>query len=350
MLEMVEADISNDARECLSIAIKSTKRGADLTHRLLAFSRKQTLKPRVVEVNELVRNMIPMLRRTIDESIEIETHLMEKEAFVKVDMNELENSLLNLTVNARDAMPDGGHLIFEVEEVEVKKTKAREREIEPGKYVVISVSDSGSGMPPEVRGRVFEPFFSTKGVERGTGLGLSMVFGFVKQSGGHIVVYSEVGKGTTFKLYLKTSGAEKKSRPDKKTTMDLKVKGTGTILLVEDDEGVRQFITRALSVKGYTVLDVGDGPSAVLIMEGNKNIDLLLTDVVLPKGMSGPEIGKEFEKRYPGKPVIYSSGYTGKAIERNGVLKEGEELLSKPYDLEVLFEWVNEKLNAGKNK
>ncbi|MCH8172577.1 MAG: PAS domain S-box protein, partial [Proteobacteria bacterium] len=347
LLEMVETDISDDARECLGIAIKSTKRGADLTHRLLAFSRKQTLKPKVVEVSELVRGMIPMLRRTIDESIEIETHLMEQEALVTVDESELENSLLNLTVNARDAMPDGGHLIFEVKEVEVKKTKAGEREIDPGTYIVISVSDTGLGMPPDVCDRVFEPFFTTKGMERGTGLGLSMVYGFVKQSGGHITVYSEVGKGTTFKLYLKATGARKKPRPDKKTTLDLKVKGTGTILLVEDDEGVRQFITQALSVKGYTVLDVGDGPSALLVMEGDKgdSIDLLLTDVVLPKGMSGPEIGKEFEKRYPGKPIIYSSGYTGKAIERNGVLKEGEELLSKPYDLEVLFEWVHEKLN-----
>lgn len=352
LLEMVETEISDDARECLGIAIKSTKRGADLTHRLLAFSRKQTLKPKVVEVSDLVRDMIPMLRRTIDESIEIETHLMEQEALVRVDASELENSLLNLTVNARDAMPDGGHLIFEVKEVEVKKTKAREREIDPGRYIVISVSDTGLGMPPEVRDRVFEPFFTTKGVERGTGLGLSMVYGFVKQSGGHITVYSEVGKGTTFKLYLKATGARKTPRPDKKTTLDLKVKATGTILLVEDDEGVRQFITQALKAKGYTVLEVGDGPSALLVMEGDKgdSIDLLLTDVVLPKGMSGPEIGKEFEKRYPGKPIIYSSGYTGKAIERNGVFKEGEELLSKPYDLEDLFGRVHEKLNPGKNK
>jgi CheY-like chemotaxis protein len=173
-----------------------------------------------------------------------------------------------------------------------------------------------------------------------------MVYGFVKQSGGHITVYSEVGKGTTFKLYLKATGARKKSRPDKKTTLDLKVKATGTILLVEDDESVRQFITRALKAKGYTVLEVGDGPSALLVMDGDEGIDLLLTDVVLPKGMSGPEIGKEFEKRYPGKPIIYSSGYTGRAIERNGVLEEGEELLSKPYDLEVLFEWVQARLGG----
>jgi CheY-like chemotaxis protein len=350
LFEMVETDISEDGRECLNIAIKSTRRGGDLTHRLLAFSRKQSLHPDVVEVNSLVRDLMPMFKRIIDESIEIETHLMEEEAFVKVDESELENSLLNLTINARDAMPDGGRLIFEVEEKKITKSNADLKDIIPGDYVVLSISDNGHGMPPEVRDRVFEPFFTTKSVEKGTGLGLSMVYGFMKQSGGLVTVYSEPGDGTTFKLYLRATKTRKTVKAKKPKPADLRTKAAGTILLVEDDQGVRKFVSKALSTKGYTVLEVGDGPSALLVMDDYPEIDLLLTDMVLPKGMSGTDIGKEFSKRYPDSGVIFSSGYTGKAIEKNGWLKGGEKLLSKPYDVEELFEWVREKLNSGKNK
>lgn len=350
LLEMVEEDLSPDGRECLDIAVKASSRGADLTHRLLAFSRKQNLKPSVVEVNHLVRELMPLFRRTIDESISIATHLMDREAFVLVDTGEMENALLNLTVNARDAMPGGGLLTFEVEEVEVRKVKAGERDIAPGTYVILSVSDNGLGMTPEVRDRVFEPFFTTKGLEKGTGLGLSMVYGFVKQSGGHVTVYSEPGQGTTFKLYLKITEDRTTAKPRKKKSLDLKAKQSGTILLVEDDEGVREFVAQALTAKGYTVLDVGDGPSALKVMDETRKIDMLLTDVVLPKGMSGPDIGEAFEKKFPGRGIIYSSGYTGKAIEINGWLQNGDELLSKPYDLEVLFERVHDKLTKFKPK
>ena len=348
LLELVEPDLSGDARECLNIAIKSTKRGGDLTHRLLAFSRKQTLKPKLVEVNDLVGGMIPMLRRTIDESIGIETNLFPRESYVKVDDAELENCILNLTVNARDAMPEGGRLIFEVDEVEIKETTVGGREIQPGNYVVVSVSDTGTGMSADVLEQIFEPFFSTKGVEKGTGLGLSMVYGFVKQSGGHISVYSELGEGTTFKLFLKKTRGGRITQEEKKKNRNLSTKETGTILLVEDDEGVMKFISRALKAKGYTILEVEDGPSAVLVMKDHQEIDLLLSDVVLPKGMTGADVGKEFEKIHPGKPIIYSSGYTGRAIKKEGWLKEGEELLSKPYDIDVLYDLIKTKLSLPK--
>lgn len=248
-LKMTDETLSKEAQELIDIAIKSGQRGADLTRRLLAFSRKQNLKPTVVEVNGLVRNLLPLLRRTIHESIEIETRLTAQ-AFVEVDEGELENSLLNLAVNARDAMPKGGYLVFEVAKEKLTKPNTSLKEITPGDYVVISVSDNGQGMAPEVRDHVFEPFYTTKDLDKGTGLGLSSVYGFIKQSGGHVTVYSEPGSGTTFKLYLKATKIKKSFKPRRTKPADIKTKATGTILLVEDDKGLRKLIARALRGKG----------------------------------------------------------------------------------------------------
>lgn len=344
LLKLGEEKLSKEDRGLVEIAIKSGQRGADLTRRLLAFSRKQTLKPSLVDINGLVRDLVQLLKLTIKESIEIETHLIEGEAVVKVDKNELENALLNIAVNAQDAMPGGGCLVFEVTREKLTKSNSLIKEITPGEYVVISVSDNGHGMTPEVRDQVFEPFYSTRDVDKGTGLGLSMVYGFIKQSGGHVTVYSEEGKGTTFKLYLKASKTKKGVISKKTRTTENKSKASGTILLVEDDAELRNLLVRALGGKGYTVLEAGDGPSALLIMADHPGIDLLLTDVVLPKGMSGVDIGKEFSNKYPESGIIYASGYAGKAIEKNGGLKGEAKILSKPFDLEVLFDSVQSRI------
>lgn len=347
LMEMIEPDLGKDARECLSIALKSTKRGAELTSKLLAFSRKQTLKPVVLDINVMIRDLLGLLKRTIDESIDIETHLLKGKALVELDEVLLQNALLNLSVNARDAMPDGGHLIFEVTRETLANSEATQRGLKPGNYVVVSISDTGGGIPEGVKEQIFEPFFSTKDLEKGTGLGLSMVYGFVKQSGGYINVYSEEGVGTTFKLYFTEVGSRPAAASPETPRINLEQKVSGTILLVEDDEGVRNFISQALRTRGYKVLDAGDGPEARKKMKTAKNIDLLLTDVVLPKGMSGIDVGKVFSEKFPGKPVIYSSGYTEKAGAKRNLLPKGEQLLSKPYDLEVLFDWVQERLSRG---
>lgn len=349
-LKMSDEKLSKEAQELIDIAVRSSQRGAELTRRLLAFSRTQTLKPIVLDVNGLIRDLMPLLRQTIEESIEIENRLLPGKIFVNVDKSELDNSLLNLAVNARDAMPKGGYLIFEVKTEKLTQANSTLKEITPGDYAVISVSDNGHGMTPEIRDRVFEPFFTTKDVDKGTGLGLSTVYGFIKQSGGHVTVYSEPGEGTTFKLYLKATEPKKAGKAKKPASTDLKTKASGTILLVEDDKELRELIARALTGRGYTVLDVGDGPSALLIMADHPEIDLLLTDIVLPKGLSGIDIAKKFSKKYPDSGIILSSGYTEKAIEKNGWLKGEDEVLSKPYDLEVLYDWVQSRIKSQSKK
>jgi len=343
-------DISDSVQESLNISLSAVKRGADLTQRLLAFSRTQTLKLEVVEINELVKDFEPLLRRTLGENIEIKTILLKQKAFVNVDVSELENSILNLSVNARDAMVGGGKLTLEIERQKLTQSGGDLKELKPGNYVIVSVSDTGSGMSPEVMDHIFEPFFTTKEVDKGTGLGLSSVFGFAKQSGGHITVYSETDMGTTFKLYLPETKKQKVFKTKQKKTKSVFRKEAGKILLVEDNEAVRNFVGQALKVKGYTVLEAENGPEALKLMKKNSDFDLLLTDIVLPKGMNGVEIGKQFEKVFPQAGIIYSSGFTAKAIGQKDFLRDGETFLSKPYDLEELFEMVSSKLQNKKSK
>lgn len=345
LLEMM-TDLDDDAQECVDLAVRSAKRGAELTHRLLAFSRTQSLNPKVVDANSLMADMLPLLKRTIKESVEIEIHPMSEPAPVEVDVSEMENAILNLSVNARDAIPDGGKLIFKIEETLVEKAQAEKMEINPGNYIVLIITDTGTGMPEDVVKKIFEPFFTTKEVGKGTGLGLSMIYGFVKQSGGHITVDSKPGEGTTFKMFLPKAVEKAKEADEKTGPVDFAKQEQGTILLVEDDQEVRTFVCRALMAKGYNLLCAEHGPKAIKIMNRGLAIDLLLTDVVLPKGMDGREVAKEFAKRYPDAKILYSSGYAGKTLTEDGRLPKGVELLAKPYDPSELFERIGSLLNS----
>lgn len=344
LMEMIETDISDDARKCLDIALQSTRRGADLTRRMLAFSRQQNLKPVVIEINNFLREFLPFLERTLGEAIEIKRFLMEKELFIEIDISQLENTLLNLALNSRDAMSGAGHLTFKITETEVTKLIAAQMEIEPGGYIILSVSDNGSGMSPKTQKQIFEPFFTTKEVGKGTGLGLSMVLGFIKQSGGHVAVYSELGKGTTFKLYLRKTQKTRKPVYKKHKHVGTTTKEEGIILLVEDNKEVLDFIGQALKTKGYIILKAEHGPAAVTIMEQSPTIDVLLTDVILPKGMDALAIVKKFEKTFPLGKIIYTSGLTRQALEKGNFLKKGEDFLSKPYNLDELYEKVSSKM------
>ncbi|MCH7806995.1 MAG: PAS domain S-box protein [Proteobacteria bacterium] len=336
LLEMT-TDLDENAQECVEIALRSAKRGAELTHRLLAFSRTRPLNPKVVDANVLLENMLPLLKQTITETVEIETHSRCKPALVEVDVSELESSILNLSINARDAMPEGGKLVIEVDEICVNKAMAKTMKIKPGEYIVLAVSDTGTGMTEEILKNIFDPFFTTKEVGKGSGLGLSMIYGFVKRTGGHISVYSEPGEGTTFKMFLPKAETKSKTTDEKISPSDLTKQEEGLILLVEDDHEVRTFVSRALKIKGYTVLDAEHGLEALKIMDRGLDIDLLLTDIVLPRGMDGREVARGFATRYPKAKILYSSGYTGRALSKGGRLPEGVELLSKPYDLSELF-------------
>ncbi|MCH8081771.1 MAG: response regulator [Proteobacteria bacterium] len=349
LLEMSVPANDKVAMECLDIAVMATRRGADLTRRLLAFSRKQSLKPENVEINDVIRNVTPLLRRTIEETINIESYPLKKKVFVNIDVPEFENALVNLAINARDAMPDGGHLLIEVNEKNVGTEQAEIWSVPPGRYAVISVSDSGCGIPPEIMDKIFEPFFTTKEVGQGTGLGLSMVYGFVKQSGGHLSIYSEPGQGTTFRIYLGITTGDKKTKIKKEIKADRIIAGEGIILLVEDDEPVSNFVAAALKVRGYEVLVAPDGPSAIKIINRTKSIDLLFSDVILPKGMLGPEIGEKFAIKFPKSGILYSSGYTGKSLEKKGFRLEKKDLLIKPYDLSEMFERIQDKLPTAKS-
>ncbi len=306
-------------------------RGAELTQRLLAFSRQQPLAPGGVDLNRLVEGLQKMLKRTIGEDIDIRLALGSDLPFALADSGQLENAILNLSINARDAMPNGGCLTIETASVFLDGNYAQqENDVKPGPYLMVAVSDNGTGMSPEVLERVFDPFFTTKEVGKGSVLGLSMVYGFAKQSGGHVKIYSEAGIGTTVKLYLPEAPAAKESQKVR-AAPDI-VGGEGeSILVVEDDADVRSYATSILRGLGYTVHEAEDGPSAVAKLSELKGLDLLFTDVILPRGMDGGQLAAQAWRSRPNLPVLYTSGYTGSAILHQGRLKAGARLLNKPY-------------------
>jgi PAS domain S-box-containing protein len=326
----------------------AAERAAALTRHLLAFSRKQVLQPRVIDLNVLVTNLDKMLRRLIGEDIEVETVPGPGLGFVNADPGQMEQVIMNLVVNARDAMPSGGKLTIETANVNLDADYAREHAtVRPGRYVMLAVSDTGSGMDPQTQARIFEPFFTTKELGRGTGLGLSTVYGIVKQTGGHIWVYSEVDRGTTFKIYFArvedTAGAfSPVTRPA------VTARGDETILLVEDDEQVRELTNTILVNCGYTVL-VAENASAVakICERRGKEIDLLLTDVVMP-GISGREVASKVSSRWPNIKVLFMSGYTENSIVHHGVLDTGTHFLAKPFTPTALANKVREVLDSDK--
>ncbi len=336
-LQLLAKDIAgNDrAERRVANAMAGVSRGSKLAAQLLAFGRRQALEPKVVNVTRFVQGMDDMLRRAIGEGVEVETVFGGGLWNCFIDPAQIENALLNLAINARDAMSGQGKLTIELSNAHLDDDYARTHdEVEPGQYVMLAVSDTGTGMPPDIVDKVFEPFFSTKSEGKGSGLGLSMVYGFVKQSGGHVKIYSEPGHGTTIKLYL----------PRSMDSEDVEVivntgaieGGTETVLVVEDDDEVRATVVEMLGDLGYRVLKAVDAQSALSVIESGIPIDMLFTDVVMPGTLKSPELARKAKERLPELAVLFTSGYTENSIVHGGRLDAGVELLSKPYTREAL--------------
>jgi signal transduction histidine kinase len=334
-------------KRALSMIAQGAERAATLTHRLLAFARRQTLDPKPLDPNKLVAGMSELLRRTLGEAVALETVLAGGLWRTIADANQLENVLLNLAVNARDAMPDGGRLTIETANTYLDDAYAAEHDdLVPGQYIMIAVSDTGIGMDRDLLSRVFEPFFTTKDVGQGTGLGLSQVYGFIKQSNGHVKLYSEPARGTAVKLYLPRLTAD---RPDVvvEEVDEVVEAGRGeTILVVEDEAAVREHAVTSLKELGYRVLSTGDGAGALRILARNTTIDLLFTDIGLPGGMTGSQLAEAARARRPDLKVVYTTGYARNAIVHGGLLDPGHELLPKPFSFAALASKIRAMLDA----
>ncbi|TVR80766.1 MAG: PAS domain S-box protein [Rhodospirillales bacterium] len=347
-LQLLEEDMAADParRELIADAIWSAERGAELTSRLLAFARRQRLNPQITDINVVIREMTDLLRRTLGERIEIREVLSPAVGKTMIDRGQLENALLNLTVNARDAMPKGGVLTIATEAQVLGPADIPEGQpLKPGAYAVISVSDTGAGMPRDILDRIFEPFFTTKKFGKGSGLGLSMVYGFVNQSGGHITVDSVVGKGTTMKLYLRRSGASRDSRPDREPERAREGGGGERILVVEDDDRVRKTAVRVLEKAGYRVVEAANATEALQRVAEMPRIDLLFSDVVLDDGSSGPELAAEVYRRRPGVRILLTSGYAEDRMAGAEIEGLAVDLLSKPYRRDALARKIREVLD-----
>jgi len=332
-------------RSNLEEILKAAHRAAALTRQLLAFSRRQVLEPKVLDLNAVVTGVLPMLRRLIGEDIELISTPAPDLARVKADQSQVEQVVMNLAVNARDAMPGGGKLMLETMDVDLDRVYARQHvPLQPGSYVMLAVSDTGTGMDEKTKARIFEPFFTTKEQGKGTGLGLATVYGIVKQSGGYVWVYSEAGHGTTFNIYLPRA-VEKIVEKDPPGVPPKSAGGSETILVAEDEEMVRSLTRQILEESGYTVLEAPHGMEALQIAERYKgHIHLVLTDVVMPQ-MSGRDLAERLALLRPGIRVLYMSGYPGHAAAQQGDLDPGAPFLQKPFTVESLTRKVREVLD-----
>ena len=328
-----QEDLSPDAQEFIREAMDAANNAATLTHQLLAFSRKQPLQPHRVDPRELVAQMETLLRRTLGERVDLEIVESAGQWKCEVDGSQLKSAILNLALNARDAMPDGGKITIETRNVRISEEYASEQDgLTPGQYVLVAVSDTGVGMTPELQRKVFEPFFTTKGLGRGSGLGLSMVYGFIKQSRGHVAIYSEPGVGTTMKLYLPRSTAQTAAHTSRIHTTGPVPRGGGeVVLVVEDNAPVRRVTVRALESLGYVTIESADAEAALLILRGDARVDLLLTDVVLPGETNSTQLVTEALELRTNLAIIYTSGYTENAVIHHGRLDAGVQLLEKPF-------------------
>ncbi len=334
-----------DIGKFVDAATDATTRAASLTARLLAFSRQQPLAPQVVDANRIVTAMSDLLRRTLGETISVETVLAGGLWRMFADPSQVENAILNLAVNGRDAMPDGGRLTIETANGHLDDSyAAANSEVTAGQYVMIAVTDTGTGMPAEVVARAFEPFFTTKPVNKGTGLGLSQIYGFVKQSGGHVKIYSEPGEGTTVKLYLKRHFGEEQAAEAAPGAIDADRLPTETVLVVEDDARVRAGTVDALRELGYVVIHAGDAAEALKKLEEHPDIALLFTDIIMPV-MNGRKLAEEALSRRPGLKVIFTTGFTKNAVVHNGVLDPGVNFIAKPFTLDQLAAKLREVLD-----
>lgn len=351
-LELLDMNIKEESKdkERIQTALSAIERGSGLTKRLLAFARKQILFPKRVDIRECIINIQTMLVPALGEAVEITTSLPEFLWPVWIDMGQFENAIVNLAVNARDAMPNGGKLCIEANNIKIDSQRVSDKyQMMPGEYVKISITDEGIGMSPEVEAHIFEPFFTTKPVNQGTGLGLSMIYGFIKQSKGHITVYSELNQGTTFNLYLPKAFDDDKvaeTSTEKKMRKTV-IKGNEVILLVEDESSVRELGAEYLNHLGYKVLTAENGPAALKVLTSGEHIDLLFTDVIMPGGMTGPELANKARELNPQLKILFTSGYPKMALTNNGRLKNDEQHLPKPYKLDKLGLKIRELLDEN---
>ncbi|WP_375195741.1 CHASE3 domain-containing protein [Sphingobium sp.] len=345
----LSADSDPRVAKSIGNATEGAQRAAQLTARLLAFSRQQPLDPQPIDVNKLVGGMSELLRRTIGESIRVETVLAGGLWRASIDAGQLESAIINLCVNSRDAMPMGGRLTIETANAHLDDAyAAAQRDIAAGQYVMVSVTDSGTGMPPDVVERAFDPFFTTKGVGKGTGLGLSQVFGFIKQSRGHVKIYSEPGEGTVIKIYMpRHYGPEAAVGIPVPAPAELpRARGEEIILVVEDEERVRHMSVDSLRELGYTIVQASDGEQALAMLAIQPRIDMLFTDIVMP-GINGRELADRARETRPDLKILYTTGYTRNAIVHNGMLDPGLSFLAKPFTLDQLAMKVRQVLDAG---
>jgi PAS domain S-box-containing protein len=334
-------------RRAAENAMTGARRAATLTQRLLAFSRRQPLDPRPLSPNKLVSDMSELLHRTLGETVAVETVLAAGLWLVDADANQLESAVLNLAVNARDAMPGGGKLTIETANTRIDEAYAAQHaEVTPGQYVVICVSDTGTGMSKDTIARAFEPFFTTKEAGKGTGLGLSMVYGFVKQSGGHVKIYSELGHGTCVRIYLPRFLGSLEQDPVADVAAIPEGTHDETVLVVEDDDDVRTYSVEILRELGYRVVEAHDGASALRLLERQARVDLLFTDVVLPGGVTGADLAREALALRPGLSVLFTTGYARDAIVHHGRLDPGVHLITKPFSYADLAQKVRDVLDA----
>ena len=348
--ELLELQLDHDEQKILlKEAQDAAMLGSKLTDQLLTFARRRHMDAQVIQLNDQVVGITDMLRRTLGEHVMLSTSLARNVWATRADPGQFQSAIVNMAVNARDAMPQGGKLVIETRNIVLDGDHADFLpELKPGQYVQLSISDTGSGMPPEIRDRVFEPFFTTNEKGRGTGLGLAMVYGFVKQSGGHVTIYSETGHGTTFNLYFPRVDAvasAASARP--KGTTDPEARET--ILVVEDDDRVRQLTITRLKLIGYQVLEASDGPKALDILTRGYAIDLVFTDLVMPGGMSGREVAARARQLKPGIKVLLTSGYAEELVHGDDLEREQLKVLRKPYHQSDLVAILREVLATGAN-
>jgi len=325
-----------DVERYLTAGQGAARRASALTHRLLAFSRRQTLNPRSIVVNRLLHDFTEIVRRTVGPGIDVQTIAAAGLWPAQVDSNQLENALLNLCINARDAMPDGGKLTIETANRWLDDRSARERGLEPGQYVSICVSDTGVGIGKDILDRVFDPFFTTKPVGQGTGLGLSMVYGFARQSNGHVRIYSEVGDGTMVCIYLPRHRGEDEDEAPVMLDAASSTELGETVLIIDDEPSVRMLVADALADLGYACIEASDGPSGLKILQSRKRVDLLITDVGLPGGLNGRQVADAARSLRPELRILFITGYAENAVLNHGHIQHGMEVLTKPFAIDEL--------------
>jgi len=327
----------NELDRYITAADGAARRAASLTHRLLAFSRRQTLDPKPTNINRLIAGLEELIRRTVGPGIQVEVVGAAGLWTALVDRNQLENALLNLCINAREAMPEGGRITIETANKWLDERAARERELSPGQYISLCVADTGAGMTPEVIKRAFDPFFTTKPLGQGTGLGLSMIYGFARQSGGQVRIYSEVGKGTTMCLYLpRHQGRDEDAQIAHEWEVAPRATEGQTVLVVDDEPTVRMLVSEVLQGLGYTAIEVADGSTGLQVLRSDQRIDLLITDVGLPGGINGRQVADGAREVRPDLKVLFITGYAENAVVGNGHLEPGMQVLAKPFPMEAL--------------